>query len=60
MTTKDRVLHAVQDLPEDSSIEDVMERLLFMAKVERGVQQSDAGKTVTHGQVREKMAKWLR
>jgi hypothetical protein len=35
MTTKDRVLHAVQELPEDSSIEDVMERLLFMAKVER-------------------------
>jgi predicted transcriptional regulator len=60
MTTKDRVLHAVQDLPEDSSIEDVMERLLFMAKVERGIQQADAGKTITHDQVREKMAKWLR
>ncbi|MEI8140852.1 MAG: hypothetical protein WCI03_13420 [bacterium] len=60
MTTKDRVLHAVQDLPEDSSIEDVMERLLFMAKVERGIQQADAGKIITHSQVREKMAKWLR
>ena len=60
MTTKDRVLHAVQDLPEDSSIEDVMERLLFMTKVERGIQQADAGKTISHGQVREKMAKWLR
>ena len=60
MTTKDRVLHAVQDLPEDSSIEDVMDRLLFMAKVERGIQQADAGKIITHVQVREKMAKWLR
>ncbi len=37
-----------------------MERLLFMAKVERGIQQADAGKTISHGQVREKMAKWLR
>ena len=60
MTTKDRVLHAVQDLPEDISIEDVMERLLFMTKVERGIQQADAGKTISHGQVREKMARWLR
>ena len=60
MTTKDRVLHVVQDLPEDSSIEDVMERLLFMAKVERGIQEADAGRIITHGQVREKMAKWLR
>lgn len=60
MTTKDRVLHVVQELPDDSSIEDVMERLLFLAKVERGIQQADAGKTVPHSQVREKMAKWLR
>lgn len=60
MTTKDRVLHAVQDLPDDSSIEDVMERLLFLTKIERGIQQSDAGKTIPHAQVREKMAKWLR
>ncbi|MEI7879982.1 MAG: hypothetical protein WCI95_03810 [bacterium] len=60
MTTKDRVLHAVQDLPDDSSIEDVMERLLFMAKVERGIKQADAGKTISHGQVREKMTKWLK
>jgi predicted transcriptional regulator len=37
-----------------------MERLLFMAKVERGIQQADAGKIISHGQVREKMAKWLR
>ena len=60
MTTKDRVLQVVQELPEDSSIEDVMERLLFMAKVERGIQQADAGRTIPHAQVREKMAKWLR
>ncbi|MEI8139403.1 MAG: hypothetical protein WCI03_05990 [bacterium] len=47
MTTKDRVLHAVQELPDDSSIEDVMERLLFMAKVESGIQQADASKTIS-------------
>ena len=50
----------MQDLPDDSSIEDVMERLLFMAKVERGIKQADAGKTISHGQVREKMTKWLK
>lgn len=37
MTTKQKVIKAVQALPEDASIEDAMERLLFLAKVEKGL-----------------------
>ena len=60
MTTKERVQQAVNSLPEDASIEDAMERLLFLAKVERGLQQADAGQTISHAEVKEKMAKWLK
>jgi predicted transcriptional regulator len=51
MTTKERVLQAVNNLPEDASIEDVMDRLLFLAKIERGLQQADAGQTIAHSEV---------
>jgi predicted transcriptional regulator len=37
-----------------------MERLYLLAKIERGLQQADAGQTVPHQQVKERMAKWLR
>ena len=60
MTIKERVLQAVQDLPDDASIEEAMERLLFLAKVERGLKQADAGQTIPHSQVKERMAKWLK
>ena len=60
MTIKEKVLQAVQDLPDDASIEDAMERLLFLAKIEKGLQQADAGQTISHAQVKENMAKWLR
>ena len=60
MTIKEKVIQAVRDLPDDASIEDAMERLLFLAKIERGLQQADAGQTISHDQVKEKMAKWLR
>ena len=59
MTTKEKVIHAVEDLPADATIEDAMERLLFLAKIERGLKQADAGKTVRHTEVRERMANWL-
>ncbi len=60
MTTKEKVVQAVQSLPEDASIEDAMERLLLLAKIERGIQQADAGELIPHDQVKERMAKWLK
>ena len=55
MTTKEKVIDIVEDLPDDASIEDAMERLLFLAKVERGIRQADAGQTIPHSQVRERI-----
>jgi predicted transcriptional regulator len=57
MTAKEKAVRAVQELPDDASIEDAMERLLFLAKIERGIQQADAGQTIPHERVRDRMAK---
>jgi predicted transcriptional regulator len=60
MTSKEKALQAIQDLPEEASIEDAMERLLFVAKVEKGLQQADNDETVPHAEVKARMAKWLK
>lgn len=60
MTSTERVLKAINDLPDDASIEDAMERLLLLAKVERGIAQADEGQTILHSDVKERMAKWLK
>jgi len=60
VTTKQKVLQAVQGLPDDASIEDAIQRLVLLAKIDRGIEQADAGQTMAHSQVREKMAKWLK
>lgn len=60
MTEKEKVLQAVKDMPDDASIEDAMERLLFLAKIEKGIVQADAGQTIPHERVKERMEKWLR
>ena len=48
MTTKEQLARVIEDLPDDATIEDAMERLLFLAKVEKGIQQANAGKTLPH------------
>ena len=60
MTTKEKVMKAVKSLPANASYEDAMERLLFLAKVEKGLQQADAGQTISHEKVKQKMKRWLK
>ena len=60
MTTKDKILHVVEDLPADASVEEAIERLVFLAKVEKGVAQADAGETIAHEEVKKRVQKWLR
>lgn len=60
VTIKQKVLEAIRALPDDATFEDAMQRLLFLAKIDRGLQQADAGQTIPHAQVKEKMAKWLK
>jgi len=44
MTEKQRALEAVQRLPDDATVEDAIERLCFVAKVQKGLRA-----TVFHG-----------
>ncbi|MCX5723480.1 MAG: hypothetical protein NTX84_02960 [Nitrospirae bacterium] len=49
-TVKQKILQAVERLPETATLEDAIERLCFLAKVEEGLRQSDAGETVPHAE----------
>ena len=48
MTEKQRALDAVQRLPEDATVEDAIERLCFIAKVQKGIRELDAGQGISH------------
>jgi predicted transcriptional regulator len=51
-SVKDRLLEVVRQLPPDATIEDAMERLYFLAKIDSGLAEADAGKTVSHEEVK--------
>jgi len=51
---KNEIVRAIQDLPEDATVEDAMERLYFLAKVERGLEQSESGETISHSEIKAK------
>lgn len=48
---KQRILDAVDGLPANATMEDAIERLVFVAKVERGIAQAEAGKLIPHDDI---------
>jgi len=59
MTTKEKMLEALNSLPEDAEIEDAMEKLFFLAKIDNGLEQADAGQTIPHEEIKQRLSKWL-
>ncbi len=60
MDTKQQILRAIQQLPDDASIEDALERLYLLYKVERGLRQADGGELISQDEARVRMARWLK
>ncbi|MFO8231801.1 MAG: hypothetical protein R6U20_03965 [Longimonas sp.] len=55
VTTKAKIVRAVEELPEDATIEDAIERLVFLHKIEVGLKQVEEGKTVPLAEVEARL-----
>jgi predicted transcriptional regulator len=48
MTSKQKILAVVNSLGDDVSLDDVIDRLYLLRKIELGIAQADAGDVVEH------------
>ncbi len=47
-TVKEKILKALEEMPQDVSFSEVMERLYFLQKVDQGIKQVADGDTISH------------
>ena len=52
-TEKERAIEALKTLPEQATLEDAIERLCFIANIEEGLRQSEAGQLVSHDEIKK-------
>ena len=55
---RERVIETIKDLPNEFNLETLIERLIFIDKVEKGIKQTEEGKTISHAEVKQKVSKW--
>lgn len=59
MISKKSVIQGLEQLPDKFSVDELLERLLLIEKIETGLQQSKNNETVTTEEARQKLDKWV-
>jgi predicted transcriptional regulator len=54
-SAKQKVLEVIEKLPPDATLEDAIERLVLLAKTERGLAELDAGRGVDHDEAKRRL-----
>lgn len=60
MITKTQLIGSLNNLPEDLNIDQLIDHLVFLEKVQKGMKDSSEGKVFTKEQAKEKLGKWLK
>ena len=58
MLTKEKLNRTIRNLPDSFTIDELIDQLIFMEKVEEGFQQSDENKVVSNEDVKAMIDKW--
>jgi hypothetical protein len=60
MLDKKKVLKSIKDLPDTFSLEEVIDRIVLLQKIEIGLEQSRKGETLTNSEAKTRLKKWLK
>lgn len=60
MTVKEEILELMEQLPEDATIEDAIERLIILYKIQQGLEQLDKGEGIPQEEARKRIRQWLK
>jgi len=56
---KEQVIEKIRALPESTTVDDIMDELLFRIQIDHGLRELDEGKGIPHEEVKRRMSKWL-
>ena len=60
MVVKDIARGVIDNMPDEATMEDIIDALYIRAKFERGEQEIREGKGIPHEQAKERLKKWLK
>lgn len=59
MTTKDKIINHIKNLPDSVTIDDILDQIILVEKIEQGIQQSNKNQIVPDDELDKRLGKWL-
>ena len=53
--SRDQIIDALRELPADATVDDAIERLVFLAKIDEGLIELEAGKGISHAEAKRRL-----
>jgi predicted transcriptional regulator len=60
MITKEKLIQVINKMPDEFSIDDIIEEFVLLRKIELGLADVESGRIYSNMEVEEKMSKWLK
>lgn len=58
MLTKEKVIGTISKLPETFSLDELVERITVLEKIEKGLKDSDEERVISKKELEERMEEW--
>ena len=55
---KSKMIQLINDQPDDSSYDDILKALAFQRMIERGLDDSDANRTISNDEMKKRILSW--
>lgn len=59
MLNREKLIETIKQLPANFSIEEVIDRIILMDKIETGLRQSEKNQIISDDNLDDKLPKWL-
>jgi len=59
-TVKERIVRLVNEQPDDSTYDEILRELAFARMIERGLDDSRKGRTISDNEIRKRIQSWQR
>lgn len=59
-SVKEYMLKIIREQPDDSSYDEILRELAFARMVERGLADSESGRTLSDEEIRQRISSWAR
>jgi predicted transcriptional regulator len=60
MLTKSEVINTITRFPDQFSIDDLVDKMILLDKIERGINSADNGRVISEEEVDQKIEEWLK